>query len=164
MFLSKFDKDEYRTRLVTTRNACPAIPASTSSRKSFTATRLSSLKYRRYRDTDLYSQDTRMYHYPYKRGRHLLTYAQTYTHAHIRGLSTRHTHTEYPASTGIDLAYPIDMSLSLPLFLAPVDTSSLTILSFTSYFETAISWSTMGVSLAFVCLFFSAPLRIWDHA
>lgn len=42
VFLLKSDKDEHRTRLVTTRNACPAMPANTSSRKSFTATRLSS--------------------------------------------------------------------------------------------------------------------------
>lgn len=163
MFLSKFDKDEYRTRLVTTRNACPAIPASTSSRKSFTATRLSSLKYRRYRDTDLYSQDTRMYHYPYKRGRHLLTYAQTYTHAHIRGLSsrTRHTHTEYAASLA-DRSCLSDRYVSLSL----VDTSSLTILivSFTSYFEIC---NLMVDNARFPCLclsFFSAPLRILDHA
>lgn len=56
------------------------MPASTSSRKSFTQ-----------RDyvrsstdgvgIDLYSrQDTRMYHYLYARGRHLLTYARASTH------------------------------------------------------------------------------------
>lgn len=42
VFLLKSDKDEHYTRLVITRNACPAMPANTSSRKSFTATRLSS--------------------------------------------------------------------------------------------------------------------------
>lgn len=137
VFLLKSDKDEHRTRLVITRNACPAMPANTLSRKSFTATRLSSLEYRRY--SDLYSQDTRMYHYPYTRGRHLLTYARAYTHAHTRRLRSRigHTHTKCRAWTGIDLAYPMDMSrVFLFLLLALVDTRSLTIfISFTSCFE-----------------------------
>lgn len=165
VFLLKSDKDEHRTRLVITRNACPAMPANTSSRKSFTATRLSSLEYRRY--SDLYSQDTRMYHYPYTRGRHLLTYARAYTHAHTRRLRSRirHTHTKCRAWTGIDLAYPMDMSrVFLFLLIALVDTRSLTILivSFTSCFENhdaAIS----QISLAYPFLFFSASLRILDH-
>lgn len=77
MFLLKPDKDEACTRLLTTRNACPAMSANTSSRKSFTQrdyVRSSTDGVR----IDLYSQqDTRMYHYPYAWEAFTLTYALT---------------------------------------------------------------------------------------
>lgn len=72
---------------------------------------------------DLYSrQDTRMYHYPY--AWEALTNADARMDARARTdegrfTCTRYTHTEYPARTGIDLAYPIDTSgLSLFLFFS----------------------------------------------
>lgn len=104
VFLLKPDKDEprARTRLATTRNACPAMPANTSSRKSFTQ-----------RDyvrsstdgvgIDLYSrQDTRIYHYPYA--------WEAFAHICTRTRAPARTRSREPRKENSRIAYTHGMS------------------------------------------------------
>lgn len=99
---------------------------------------------------------------------HTHAQARTRVHAHARTgrrIRVPGTHTECPAWTGIDLAYPIDTSgFSLPLLRPRRHSRSLAVYNFTSGFKTrdaAISRPTMCAPLTRPLFPFSGLCESW---